>query len=102
MDVCHEFVCAVCYSGLPFAVLEGPVADFVKQFCPAARTMPEVDALAGPYLDRVFSLHAEQIKTMVRDQPVTIIVDESPELMGRPCVNTLFSFYDATKRDKIT
>ena len=63
MDVCHEFVHAVCYSGLTFAVLEGPVDDFVKQFCPAARTMPGVDALAGPYLERVFSLHAEQIKT---------------------------------------
>jgi hypothetical protein len=102
MDVSHEFVRAVCYGGLPFSVLDGPIADLVKRFCPAARTMPGVDALAGPYLERVYSLHAEQIKTKIRDQPVTIIVDESPELMGRPCVNTLLSFYDVEKRDKVT
>ena len=100
VDISHKFVRAVCYSGLPYAVLEGPVADLVKQFCPAARTMPGVDSLAGPYLDRVFSLHTEQIKVKIGDQPVTIIVDESPELMGRPCVNTLFSFYDTEKRGK--
>lgn len=99
-DVAHEFVRAVCYSGLPFSVMNGPVAHLVKRFCPAARTMPGVDALAGPYLDRVFDLHTEQITTKVSGEPLTIIVDESPELMGRPCVNTLFSFYDKERRDK--
>ena len=44
MDINHEFVRAVCYSGLPFAVLEGPVADLVKRFCPAAHTMPRVES----------------------------------------------------------
>lgn len=100
VDVCHEFVKAVCYSGLPFAVMEGPVADLVKQFCPAARSMPGVDSLAGPYLDRVFHHHTEQIKMKIGDQPVTVIVDESPELLGRPCLNTLFAFYDVEKGDR--
>ena len=56
--------------------------------------------MASKYLPEVYQQHKEVIKFRIQDQKVCIIADESPDILGRPAVNTLLSYYVAEKNEK--
>ena len=75
-------------------------SQLFKEYCPAARTMPCARQLEGKYLPDVYSQHKTVMLEMMADTKVSIIMDESPDVIGRQAVNTLFCFYDRNKNSK--
>ena len=62
--------------------------------------MPCGKQLEGKYLPEVYSQHKAIMLDMMVDAKVSVIMDESPELLGHQAVNTLFCFYDRSKNAK--
>jgi hypothetical protein len=100
-SACHEFVYALALSGQPLGHGKGFVGKFVRKWVFAMRGMPSNGQhLADKYLVEVFNKHINFIKDTIKDEKITIIIDESPDIMGRKTVNALFSFFNAQKREK--
>lgn len=96
----YDFVRALCFSGLSLEHADGELGDFVKQYCPAARTLPSAKHLRDKHLKEIFDRQVEVLKRKMAGAKVSIIVDESPDITGTPTVNTLFSYYDAETKSK--
>ena len=41
------------------------------------------------------------LKSLIEDKKFCFIIDESPDVLGRPAVNTLISFYDHSIGKKV-
>ena len=95
---CHTGTVLLCYISLNQA--DGFIGKLFKKYCPAARTMPCARQLEGKYLPDVYSQHKTVMLEMMADTKVSIIMDESPDVIGRQAVNTLFCFYDRNKNSK--
>ena len=76
------------------------MGKFIRKYIPRAKNFPTVDHLKDKYLQKVFVSHIDAIKTKIHDQKITLIIDESPDLMGRPALNILASFFDYETRQK--
>ena len=62
--------------------------------------MPGYQQLSNKYLKEVYDDHMTHLKELIIDQKICLIIDESPDVLGRPAVNTLISFYDKASRAK--
>lgn len=56
--------------------------------------MPGSDQLYRKYLHEVSDKDLATISSLMKDQPISVTIDESPELRGRPAVAVLATFYD--------
>ena len=93
----HDFVRALCYSATSLNQANSFMGKVFKKYCPAARTMPCGRQLEAKYLPKVYRKHKAM---MMDDAKVSVIMDESPDVLGRPSVNTLFCFYGKRKGSK--
>lgn len=96
----HDFVRALCYSATSLNQADCFMGKVFKKYCPAARTMPCGRQLEAKYLPEVYRKHKAIMLDMMDDAKVSVIMDESPDVLGRPSVNTLFCFYDKSKGSK--
>jgi hypothetical protein len=71
----------------------------MRKYVPEAKSMPQYRQFREKYSDQVFSSHIEQIKLRIKSK-ISVILDESPHLLGRPTVNVLFSFFDERVKTK--
>lgn len=53
--------------------------------------MPKSQQLSNKY---VYDEHMSCIKKKIMDKTICFIMDESPDVLGRPAINTLIAFYD--------
>ena len=90
----YDFVRAMSYSGVPLSQANTFLGQFVKKYCPALRSMPGHVQLSNKYLLEVYKEHMSFLKSLIADKKFCFIIDESPDVLGRPAVNTLISFYD--------
>ncbi|KAH7957454.1 hypothetical protein HPB52_019091 [Rhipicephalus sanguineus] len=91
--VIHDFVRALAYSGISMHQADGPLGDFARKYCKAAKTMPTGQRLRLKYLKEAFDKDMEKIRYDMRDVKVSVIVDESPDITGVPTINTLLCYY---------
>ncbi|KAH7942464.1 hypothetical protein HPB49_024433 [Dermacentor silvarum] len=91
--VIHDFVRALAYSGISMYQADGPLGDFARKYCKAAKTMPTGQILRLKYLKEAFDKDMEKIRDDMRDVKVSVIVDESPDITGVPTINTLLCYY---------
>ncbi|KAH8032298.1 hypothetical protein HPB51_024075 [Rhipicephalus microplus] len=91
--VIHDFVRALAYSGISMHQADGPLGDFARKYCKAAKTMPTGQRLRLKYLKEAFDKDMEKIRDYMRDVKVSVIVDESPDITGVPTINTLLCYY---------
>ena len=96
----HDFVRGLSYSAIPLHEADGYLGKPFRKYSPPARTMPHSHQLASKYLPEVYQQHKEVIKFRLQDQKICVIADESPDVMGRPAVNTLLSYYLVEKNEK--
>jgi hypothetical protein len=95
------FVRALALSGQLLGHGKGFVGKFVRRWVFAIRGMPSNGQhLADKYLVEVFNKLMNFIKDTIKDEKITIIIDESPDIMGRKTVNTYFSFFNAQERER--
>ncbi|KAH7975838.1 hypothetical protein HPB52_006183 [Rhipicephalus sanguineus] len=98
--VIHDFVRALAYSGISMHQADGPLGDFARKYCKAAKTMPTGQRLRLKYLKEAFDKDMEKIRGDMRDVKVSVIVDESPDITGVPTINTLLCYYSQKNEKK--
>jgi hypothetical protein len=96
----HDLTRALCYSAIPLYKIESDFGKLMRKYVPEAKSMPQYRQFREKYLDEVFSSHIEQIKLRIKSEKISVILDESPHLLGRPTVNVLFSFFDERVKTK--
>ena len=96
----YDFVRALSFSGISFYQASSFLGQFVKKYCPALRSMPGHIQLSSKYLVKVYQEHMSFVKSLIEDKKFSFIIDESPDVLGRPAVNTLISFYDDSRGKK--
>lgn len=96
----HDFVRALSYSAISLNHADGFIGKLFKKYCPAARCMPTRRQLEQKYLPEVYAQHKDLIKRQISDRKLSIIIDESPEVLGRPAVNTLFCYHNQENNAK--
>ena len=94
----YDFVQAFSYFGIPLSQADSFIGDFVKKYCPALRSMPGYQQLSSKYLKEVYEDHMTHLKSSIVDKKICIIIDKSPDVLGRPAVNTLISFYNSSSK----
>ena len=99
-SVVHDFTRAIIYSGLPLHQADTYIGKVLRKYCPAARTMPGARQMREKYLPEIFATHMDHIKQNIVDQKVCLILDKSSDIIGRPAVNTLISFYNSSTKNK--
>jgi hypothetical protein len=97
----HDFVYALVLSAEPIYKANGALGQVFKKWVPAARTMPDQRNLRTNYLPNLFNNHINFIKNIVSERKISLIIDESPDIIGRKTVNTLISFYNGLKKEKM-
>ncbi|KAG0434608.1 hypothetical protein HPB47_018987 [Ixodes persulcatus] len=73
---------------------DGPLGSLFRDKCSAARTMPSRTQMYQKYVPEVYEHDLETIKEAVKNRPISLTIDETPELRGRPAVAVLVTFYD--------
>ena len=96
----HDFVRALCYSAISLNQADSYLGKLFKKYCQAARTMPGRRQLEAKYLPEVYAHHKSIIIDMMKDVKISAIIDESPDILGRPAVNTLFCYFNKKNRVK--
>ncbi|KAG0437047.1 hypothetical protein HPB47_017621 [Ixodes persulcatus] len=79
-DIRHKFCRALCQVGIPFHQTDGPLGSLFRDKCPAARTMPSSTQMYRKYLPKVYEHDLETIKEAVKNRPISLTIDETPEL----------------------
>jgi hypothetical protein len=67
----------------------------MQKYVPEAKSMPQYRQFREKYLDQVFSTHIEEIKLRIKSEIFVIL-----NLLGRPTINVLFSFFDERVKTK--
>lgn len=93
-DSTQKFCQALCQTGIPLHQTDGPLGSLFQDKCPAARTMPSSTQMYRKYLPEVYEHDLETIKEAVKNHPISLTIDKTPELCGRPAVAVLVTFYD--------
>ena len=96
----HDFVQALSYSAISLNHADGFIGKLFKKYCPAGRCMPARWQLEQKYLPEVYAQHKDLIKQEIADRKVSVIMDKSPEVLGRPAVNTLFCYHSRESNEK--
>ena len=95
----HDFVRSMAFSGIPLTQADNFLGLFVKKYCPALRSMPTYRQLSNKHLKEIYHDHMMYLKSLIVNKKVCVIIDESPDVLGRPAVNTLVSFCDNSKSE---
>ena len=90
----HDLVRALSFSAIPITQLDTFLGLYLRKYCPALRSMPKSQQVANKYLVDVYNEHMSTIKSKIVGKKICFIIDESPDILGRPAVNTLIAFYD--------
>ena len=98
--VAHDFTRALLYSGLSLNKADGYMGKLFRKYCPAARTMPGSRQLSRKYLPEIYEQHISSVKEKIARRRISVILDESPDVIGRPAINTLISFYNSLSNRK--
>ena len=61
----------------------------VRAFSKCSGSLPKSDAFRNTYAPAVFSLHMSLLREIVRDRPVSLIVDETGDCLRRPTLNVI-------------
>lgn len=96
----YDLVRAMSYSGIPLHQAGTFLGQFMKKYCPALRTMPGYVQLSNKYLVDVYQDHMSFVKSLITGKKFCFIIDESPDVLGRPAVNTLISFFNDSSGKK--
>jgi len=96
----HDFVRAVCFDAIPIEKADGYLGKLIKKYVPSANSLPTANNLREKFLFEIFKSHVNKIKDKIKKKKISLIIDESPDFMGRPALNILTSFYDFEKREK--
>ena len=96
----YEFVYALVLSTEPIYKTNGHLGKVFKKWIPAARTMPDKINLRMNYLPKLFNNHLNYIRNIVSRRKISLIIDESLDILGRKTVNTLIIFYNERKNEK--
>jgi hypothetical protein len=96
----HDFVRALTYSGVALFKADTYLGKFGRKWVPSMRNLPQHKQLSAKYLDDIYHLHTDLIKSKLKSTKISLIVDESPDLLGRKAVNTLVSFIDPSSKEK--
>jgi len=92
-SVCHAFVYSLSLAGIPLQSTDGPLGQFARKWIPAARNMSTNSGhLRNKYLTDNFERHTDCIKHKIKK--ISLVFDESPDIIGRKTVNSLCSFCD--------
>ncbi|KAG0445249.1 hypothetical protein HPB47_017801 [Ixodes persulcatus] len=82
------------HAGIPLHQTDGPLGSLFRDKFPAARTMPSSTQMYRKYLPEVHEHDLETIKEAVKNRPISLTIEETLELRGRPAVAVLVTFYD--------
>lgn len=63
--------------------------DWLQKYVPNAGFIPSGYTLRRNYLPKVLEKHRNEIKEKIKDQPLAIMIDSSPDRLGRNVVNTI-------------
>ncbi len=89
-SVCHDFVYSLSLAGIPLQFADEPLGKFARKWIPAARNMSTNSGhLRNKYLTENFERHTDCIKHKIKNQKISLVFDESPDIIGRKIVNTL-------------
>lgn len=90
-----SFMSALAKCEISFEQASAPQGEFVCQHCPAANMVPGGCRLLQKQLIKIFSRHMEGICNVVKGSKLRFVLNESPEILGYPIVNTLVCLYSA-------
>jgi hypothetical protein len=88
----HDFVYALVLSAEPINKANGALGQVFKKWIPATRTMLDQRNLRANYLPNLFNSHINFIKNIVSERKISVIIEESPDIIGRKTVYTLIGF----------
>jgi hypothetical protein len=92
----YDFVRSLLYSGKSLFTADGPIGENYRKWVPAARTMPYGKGLRK-YQTAIYNEEINAIIRDMKDEPVCLITDESPDFLGEPYLNTLVSYYSKSE-----
>ncbi|KAH9380853.1 hypothetical protein HPB48_017759 [Haemaphysalis longicornis] len=87
--ITHKFCRALCQAGILLHQTDGTLGSLFRDTCTAARTMPSSTQMYRKYLPEVYEHDHEKIKEAVKNRTISLTIDETPELRGRPAVVAL-------------
>lgn len=99
MISCEHFVSRALFSSLPTASLDVPSGS---KYCPTAKIMSSAKQPRGAYLGEVFHNYKRMLTRKVEKVNISIIVDESPDVLGVLTLNKLLCCSDADKKGQVT
>jgi hypothetical protein len=91
---------AACFDAIPIDKADSYLGKLIKKYVPSAKSLPTANSLREKFLFEVFDSHVNKIKNKIQNQKISLIIDESPDFMGRPALNVLTSFFDFEKKEK--
>ncbi|KAH9378982.1 hypothetical protein HPB48_007162 [Haemaphysalis longicornis] len=93
-DTTHMFCRALGQAGIPLHQKDGPLGRLFQYKCPAARTILSSTQMHRTYLPEVYEHDLDTIKEAVKNGPISLIINEMPELRGRQGLVGLVKAYD--------
>jgi DNA-binding ferritin-like protein (Dps family) len=92
----HDFVRAACFGAIPREKADKYIAILMKKYVPSAKSLPQRHQIRDKYLPEVYESHVKAIK----NKKLSLIIDECPQISGRPALNVLISYFDSEIKDK--
>lgn len=97
----HDFARALCSSGISLKHADSQLRHVIRQYYPATQTMLSAKQLRRKCLGEVFHSYKHLLTRKVKNVNISIIADDSPDLLGVSTLNTLSCYYDVDKKDKV-
>lgn len=96
----HDFVRAACFDAIPLMKADTYLGKLMKKYVSSAKALPQAKHIRVKYLPEVYESHVNTIKYKIENKKLSLIIDESPDMKGRPALNVLVSFFDSEINDK--
>ena len=65
------------------------MTNWLNKYIPNAGFIPSSETLRKIYLPKILDKHKKEVKERIKDQPLSIIIDGSPDRLSRNVVNTI-------------
>lgn len=88
------------FARLSLQQTDGVLGDIMKCYCSTTRTVPGAERLCGKRLKEVFGAQKTAIRRKTDSAKISTIVDELPDVLGVPTVNTRFTYFDTESNEK--